>query len=381
LKKPQIHAWHQKHAQMIDFLGWDMPIQFKSITKEHMAVRDGVGLFDVSNMGRCFIKGDGATHFLDSILPRDLSVVVDTQAAYTFALNEQGGFRDDLVVTKNGPEDYYIVFNGGNRTKIAHWFQTLIQFSKNFAPSNIEYIDIGDISAMFALQGPLAEKTLEKLIDGSIPRRWRVTTTEIANINVIISRTGYTGEDGFEIMIPETTYQQAKNGVTRWNSLLEAGKEFKIEPCGLGARNTLRLEAGMSLYGQDIDESINPFEAQLAFIPFLNLKKDTAFIGKSALQYQADTPPKRLRVGFVLIEKGIPRPGYDIVSKKGEIIGNVTSGTFSPILEKGIGMGYVSTDYSKPETEIAVSIRGKQIKGIIKEWPLYDKDCYGNTRK
>jgi len=381
LKKPQLHDWHQKHAQMIEFVGWEMPLQYKGITKEHMAVREGVGLFDVSHMGRCYVRGKGATLFLDSILPRDISVLVDGQAAYTFALNEQGGFRDDLVATKRGSEDYYVVFNAGNRTKISSWFKELIQFSKNFATLDLTFIDIGDTSAMFALQGPLAEKTLQKVTNTPLPRRWRTTMSEIAETAVFISRTGYTGEDGFEIMTPETTYQQPENGLAVWNSLLEAGQEYEIQPCGLGARNTLRLEAGMSLYGQDIHENVTPFEARLDFVPFFKLDKATYFLGKSALLAKAETPPEKLRIGFEMTSKGIPRHGYELVNSRGEKIGEVTSGTFSPILNRGIGMGYVPSEYSEPGTELAVVIRGKQIGCRVREWPFYDKDRYGYARK
>ncbi|MFQ6123027.1 MAG: glycine cleavage system aminomethyltransferase GcvT [Candidatus Heimdallarchaeota archaeon] len=380
MKKPQLYDWHKKHAEMTEFVGWDMPIQYKGIINEHMTVREGVGLFDISHMGRCYVSGEGSTHFLDSVLPRDISVLVDGQAAYTFALNEYGGFRDDLVVIKNEPDNYLVVYNAVNRAKIATWFSELIQFSKNFAVTNLNFVDIGDNSAMFALQGPLAEKTLQKLINTPIPHRWRTTMSEISNTTVLISRTGYTGEDGFEIIVFETTFQNSENALVVWNSLLEAGEGYHIQPCGLGARNTLRLEAGMSLYGQDIHENVTPFEARLAFIPFFKLNKETYFIGKNALRAKAKTQPERLRVGFELIEKGIPRHGYEL-AHKGEKIGEVTSGTFSPILNRGIGMGYVQTKYSEPGTKLSVVIRGNLIGCKIREWPFYDKNRYGYTRK
>ncbi len=380
MKRTQLYDWHKKHADMTEFVGWDMPIQYEGLVKEHMAVREGVGLFDISHMGRCYVRGEGATIFLDSILPRDISVLENKQAAYTFALNEHGGFRDDLVVIKMETDNYIVVYNAANRTKIAAWFNELIRFSKNFVVSDLNFVNIGDNSAMFALQGPLAENTLQKLIKIQVPRRWRIIMTEISNINVLISRTGYTGEDGFEITVFNTTYQNPENTLAVWNSLLEAGEEYHIQPCGLGARNTLRLEAGLSLYGQDINENLTPFEARLDFVPFFKLDKETYFIGKNALLIKAETKPERLRVGFDLTEKGIPRHGYDLIHR-GEKIGAVTSGTFSPILKRGIGMGYVKTKYSDPGTEVAVVIRGKPIGCKIREWPFYDKDRYGYTRK
>ena len=379
MKRPQLYDWHKKHAEMTKFVGWDMPIRYEGLFQEHMAVREGVGLFDISHMGRCYLRGEGATLFLDSVFPRDISVLVNEQAAYTFALNEHGGFRDDLVVIKKETDNYIVVYNAANRAKIAAWFSELIRFSTNFTVSDLNFVDIGDDSAMFALQGPLAEKTLQKLINTPVPRRWRATMSEISNTTVLISRTGYTGEDGFEITVFETTYQNPETALAVWNSLLEAGEEYHIQPCGLGARNTLRLEAGLSLYGQDIHENVTPFEARLDFVPFFKLDKETYFIGKNALLAKAETQPERLRVGFELTEKGIPRHGYDLVHR-GEKIGDVTSGTFSPILKRGIGMGYVQTKYSEPGIEVAVVIRGKPIDCKIREWPFYDKDRYGHTR-
>ncbi len=380
LKRPQLFDWHKKYAKMFEFIGWGMPLQYKSIIKEHMAVREGVGLFEVSHMGRCYVRGEGATLFLDSILPRDISPLVDGQAAYTFALNEHGGFRDDLVIIKKGPDNYFIFFNAVNRAKIAAWFSELILFLKNFATLDLNFVDIGDNSATFALQGPLAEKTLQKLTNTPLPRRWRAIKSEISNVTALISRTGYTGEDGFEITVFETTYQNPEKALTVWNSLLEAGEEYNIQPCGLGARDVLRQEAGLSLYGQEIHENVTPLEARLDLVPFFKLDKEAYFLGKNALLAKAETPPERLRVGFELTEKGIPRHGYDLVHR-GEKIGEVTSGTFSPILNRGIGMGYVQTEYSGPGTELAVVIRGKQIGCKIREWPFYDEDRYGYTRK
>jgi len=381
VKRPQLFDWHKKHAEMINFVGWDMPLLYKGTIEEHMTVREKVGLFDISHMGRGQIRGAGTTLFIDSIVPRDMTALVDGQAAYTFVLNEQGGFRDDLIITRKGPEAFDFTINASNRTKILSWVRALIQFSRNFAPSNLALTDIGDTSAMFALQGPLAEKSLQDIIDVEPPRRWRNITTEIAHTTVLISRTGYTGEDGFELIVPDTTTQNPEKGLAVWESILTAGEPYGIQPCGLGARNTLRLEAGLSLYGQDITETITPFEAQLAFVPFFKLDKETEFIGKSVLLKKKEEPPEKLRVGFEMTGKGIPRYGYELVTTQGKKIGDVTSGTFSPLLRRGVGMGYVPPEFSEPDTELAVVIRKKQISCRVKAFPLYDKDRYGYTRK
>jgi len=267
-----------------------------------------------------------------------------------------------------------IVSNASNREKDYNW---LVRNSKNF---NVKLEEVSNSVAMFAVQGPNAERTLQKISTENLSKieRFKCASSRLSDMDVFLSRTGYTGEDGFEVFIWNASLAKPDNAVKLWKAILEAGKAFEIEPCGLGARDTLRLEAGMCLYGNDIDENTTPFEAILSFV--VKLQKDN-FIGKEALLKQKNEGIKRKRVGIAMIDQGIPRPDYEIYTVQGEGIGHITSGTFSPLLKYGIGMAYIQSPQAQEGSVISVKIRNKLVRGKIASFPLYDPEKYGYKRK
>ena len=296
-------------------------------------------------------------------------------------LNEQGGFRDDLVFERIEENKWLLVWNAGNLEKIRQWMRTILMAINHFSQVDISIEDISASSAMFALQGPKAESVLKLILSNSEtpPASWRVLQTIVDNSNVIISGTGYSGEAGYEIIVLNTTSEDSTGAENVWLRLLSAGSEFGIKPCGLGARDSLRLEAGYHLYGNDISETINPIEADLFFPPFIHMSKPK-FIGKNQLEILEKTKLKRVRIGLVAQKKGpSPRKGLKLY-KNGQEIGIITSGGFSPLLEIGVGMGYVNPDYNIEDDLIQFQVRNKFIDVKIKKFPLFDKDIYGKTR-
>lgn len=384
MKKPQIYKWHEEHGQMVDFVGWYMPIQYSSIIEEHLAVRNSVGIFDVSHMGRFFVRGKNAEKFLDTLVPRDVTKIKPGRCAYTYVLNERAGFRDDIIIGRLSDDEFMVVCNAGNKDKIIYWFLELMNLVKEHGDVDLSMEDVSTETAMFAVQGPKAMALLKKFAGIEEFKRWAITTAEIDGIKYIISGTGYTGERGFEVTVMDATVENPEKALKTWEKLLELGKEFDIKPCGLGARDSLRMEAGYPLYGHEIEEDINPIEASLFFPPFAHIDKKSWFIGKARLLEIKDKTPEKVRVAFVMEGKRPPRQGYEIHVKKGEgseKIGHVVSGTYSPILDKGIGMGFVKPEYSKNDTEVYIQIRNKLIKAVVKPIPLYDPDKYGHARK
>ena len=351
-----------------------MPIYYKDITPEHLAVRNGVGVFDISHMGRVMVTGIGSERFLNYVITNDVSILPPNAAQYSVMCNENGGIIDDFVVYRLEMKKFLVVFNASNREKDYRW---LIKNADGF---NVKIEDISDTVAMFAVQGPNAEKTLQKISTEDLSKigRFKCGHSSLADIDVFLSRTGYTGEDGFEVFVWDASLAKPDNAVTLWNVILEAGQAFAIEPCGLGARDTLRLEAGLCLYGNDIDEQTSPLEAGLGFV--VKLQKDK-FIGKDTLQRQKTEGPRRKRVGIRMIDHGIPRPGCEVYTNAGEEIGRLTSGTFSPLLRLGIGMGYVQTAQAQDGAMVNVKIRDKMAKGRIAAFPLYDAEKFGYKRK
>ncbi|MFX1511660.1 MAG: glycine cleavage system aminomethyltransferase GcvT [Promethearchaeota archaeon] len=377
----QLHNWHSKNAQMVSFAGFEMPILYSSIVDEHLTVRNAAGLFDVSHMGRLFISGTEACRFLDSVVPRDISKVPVGRAAYTFVLNEQAGFRDDLVISHLEEEKYLMVPNAGNREKIYSWLINLLQFMRNFHDIGVSVQDVSTQCAMFAFQGPKAAEIIKRIVSGEVPGRWAVNTAQIADCEVLLSRTGYTGEDGFEIIVFDTSLEIPSKGVKVWETILDEGKEEGVKPCGLGARDTLRLESGFCLYGNDIEENINPVEAKLFFPPFVHIDKEILFIGQEALKRASEGKPERVRVGFVTLKKGPTPRSHQEILKDDKIIGETTSGSFSPIIERGMGIAYIDASFSEVGTEILIRIRKKDVPAKIVEFPVYDPDMYGFRRK
>ena len=351
-----------------------MPLWYKGIIPEHLAVRNSVGIFDISHMGRVIITGVDSKRFLNYVITNDVSVLLPNSAQYSVMCNENGGIIDDFVVYRLETEKFLIVFNASNREKDYNW---LIKNAEGF---DVKIEGVSDDVAMFAVQGPRAEKTLQKISAEDLSKigRFKGGHSRLTGVEAFLSRTGYTGEDGFEVFVWNTALSKPENAVKLWNAILDAGKTFGIEPCGLGARDTLRLEAGMSLYGNDIDENTTPLEARLSFV--LKFQKSN-FMGKDALLEQKNEGIKRRRVGIRMIESGIPRPGFEIYDDKGEKMGYMTSGTFSPLLKCGIGMAYVKVSQAQKGNTVHVKIRKKLVKGKIVSFPFYDTEKYGYKRK
>jgi aminomethyltransferase len=359
---------------MTAFAGFEMPLYYKDISPEHLAVRNSVGIFDISHMGRVIVTGTDSEQFLNYVITNDVSTLQPNAAQYSVMCNENGGIMDDFVVYRIEKEKFLVVFNAGNREKDYNW---LVRHSRSY---KVEVEEVSDDVAMFAVQGPNAAKTLQQICteDLSLVGRFKCGKARLADIEVFLARTGYTGEDGFEVFVWNAPLTKPDNAVKLWNAILEKGKKWGIEPCGLGARDTLRLEAGLCLYGNDIDESTTPLEAALGFV--VKLQKER-FIGREALVKQKTEGPKRRRVGVRMMDSGIPRPGYEILAETGERIGLLTSGTFSPLLKHGIGMGYVDAAQALEGKRVRVKIRDKMTSGQIAAFPLYDAEKYGFKRK
>lgn len=372
-RRTHLFEFHKQTGKMILFAGFEMPIWYKGIVLEHMAVRNKVGVFDISHMGRVLISGSDSEAFLNYVTTNDVARLTLLSAHYSTMCNEKGGIKDDFVISRLEPEKFLMVYNAANRKKDYEW---LVQHSKSF---NTEVTDVSDNIAMFALQGPKAQETLQKIADSDLSEieRFKCGWTKLDEENVFLSRTGYTGEDGFEIFVWDTPVSKPTKAEKVWNAILKSGKGFGIEPCGLGARDTLRLEAGMCLYGNDIDENTTPLEAGLSFV--VKLKKDN-FIGKDALLKQKAEGVKRKRVGLQIREKGIPRPDYE-VWKNGQMVGRVTSGTFSPVLKCGIAMAYVPPEHAIENSTVMIKIRDKLVKAEVVKFPFYDPARYGYRRQ
>jgi len=374
IRRTQLYWVHQKTAKLTVFAGFEMPIWYKGVILEHLAVRNSVGIFDISHMGRVTITGADSEHFLNYVITNDVSRLSPNSAQYSVMCNESGGIIDDFIVYRLEEAKFMMVSNATNEEKDYNW---LVRNTKGF---NVKIEKISDDVAMLAVQGPNAEKTMQKISTEDLSKieRFKCGHSLLANVEVFLSRTGYTGEDGFEVFIWNASLAKPDNAVKLWNAILEAGKVFGIEPCGLGARDTLRLEAGMCLYGNDIDEKTTPLEAMLGFV--VKLQKGN-FIGKEALLKQKNEGIKRKRVGLRIIEQGILRPNFEIYSNEGEKIGLITSGTFSPLLKCGIGMAYIQISQAQEGNVVNVKIRDRMVKGKIVSFPFYDAEKYGYKRK
>lgn len=359
MKRTPFFEMHQKAgAKIVPFAGFEMPVQYAGIMEEHKSVRNAVGVFDVSHMGEFFAKGANALSFLQKITVNDVSKLTPGKAQYSAMCYEDGGIVDDLLVYMLAENSYMIVVNAANIDKDWEWM-------KKHCPSDVSFENKSDNTALLAIQGPKSLETLKKLttIDLATIPYYNFVQASLAGIEMIISRTGYTGELGFEI------YFDVKHAEKIWNAIFDAGKEFSIAPIGLGARDTLRLEMGYCLYGNDIDNTTNPIEGGLSWITKLN-KGD--FIAKPILEKTKIEGPKRKLVGMMLNEKAVPRHGYPLLVN-GTNVGVVTSGTFSPSLEKGIAMGYVNVPYTEVGTTIQIDVRGKMADAKIVALPFLKK--------
>lgn len=357
LKLVPLNNLHVKlGAKMVPFAGYNMPVRYSSDIEEHMTVRRGVGVFDVSHMGEFILQGPDALDLIQRVTSNDASKLVDGQAQYSCLPNENGGIVDDLIVYKIKDNDYMLVVNASNIEKDWNWIS-------KFNSKHVLMKNISDDICLFAVQGPKAQATLQKLteIDLSAIKYYHFEKGELAGVeDVILSNTGYTGAGGFEIYVNKAYAEKI------WNAIFKAGKDFDIKPIGLGARDTLRLEMGFCLYGNDIDDTTSPIEGGLGWIT----KFTKPFTNADAIKHQKDSGIKRKLVGFKMVDKGIPRHDYLIKAADGSTIGKVTSGTMSPVLGIGIGLGYVTIDYSKPGTEIFIDVRGRALKASVSKLPF-----------
>ncbi|ADU29949.1 glycine cleavage system aminomethyltransferase GcvT [Evansella cellulosilytica] len=360
LQTPLFSIYEQHNGKTIDFGGWDLPVQFTSIKEEHEVVRTKAGLFDVSHMGEIEVKGQEALPFLQKMLTNDVSKLKDMACQYNAMCYENGGTVDDLVLYKREDNHYLLVVNASNIEKDYEWL-------KQHATEKVEVINVSNQYAQIAVQGPLAESITQKLTKEDLSTITFFKFREgvvVANKDVLISRTGYTGEDGFEI------YCRPDDAISLWNALLDAGKEEGIQPCGLGARDTLRFEARLPLYGQELSRDISPIEAGIGFAVKVDKKED--FLGKVVLKQQKEDGPERKLVGIEMIDKGIPRTDYEVF-KDGEKIGFVTTGTQSPTLKKNVGLAIIDKKFQAVDTVVEVQVRKRRLKAKVVKTPFYKR--------
>ncbi|MBN2409255.1 MAG: glycine cleavage system aminomethyltransferase GcvT [Candidatus Aminicenantes bacterium] len=361
MKKTRLHESHKKlNSRMIEFFGWEMPVEYSGIIAEHLAVREAAGLFDVSHMGEFLIRGKDALALVQHLTPNDAARLAPYQAQYSALTTPQGTFVDDLLVYCLGPEEYFLVPNAANTDKDYAW----IVAHKDGFDAVVE--NVSERYTQIALQGPKAREILQSLTDVDLPaiKRFWARPGKVAGVDSLISRTGYTGEDGFEI------YMTASEPAVVWEEIIRTGRPHGLLPVGLGARDTLRLEASLMLYGNDIDETTTVLEADLKWI--VKFKKGD-FLGREALEKQAAEGIKRKIVGFELREKGIPRSHYPVFVR-GQKAGEVTSGTFSPYLKKSIGLVYLPVADAEIGAELEVGIRDKKIAGAVVPIPFYRRE-------
>jgi aminomethyltransferase len=343
-------------AKMVPFAGYNMPVQYEGINAEHATVRNGVGVFDVSHMGEFILKGEQALDLIQRVTSNDASKLYDGKIQYSCLPNENGGIVDDLLVYRLNEQAYMVVVNASNIEKDWNWFS-------KYNTKGVEMHNISDKTSLLAIQGPRAAEALQSLTDidlGSM-EYYTFSKGKFAGVdNVLVSATGYTGAGGFEI------YFENDHADKIWDAIFEAGKPFNIKPIGLGARDTLRLEMGFCLYGNDIDDTTSPIEAGLGWIT--KFTKD--FTNSAALLAQKEEGVKNKLVGFEMIDRGIARHDYQIADAEGNVIGRVTSGTQSPSLQKAIGMGYVNKSFAKEGTEVYILIRNNKLKAKVVKFPF-----------
>ncbi|RMF38724.1 MAG: glycine cleavage system aminomethyltransferase GcvT [Planctomycetota bacterium] len=365
LRKTPLHSWHVgRGARMVAFAGYEMPVLYTSIVAEHQATRQAAGAFDISHMGRLRFEGPRAGQLLDHLLTRRVSDLAVGRFRYSLICNEEGGILDDVLISflesPSGRQFYLMVVNAGNHAKICRW---LTPHAADYP--DVHMHDATDSTAMISVQGPHAEAIVAKLFDVHVVRLkyYRGLVTEQMGKACIVSRTGYTGEDGFELIV------KADDALRVWENVMLAGRDLGIEPAGLGARDTLRLEAGMPLYGHELSESIDPFSADLGFA--VDLAGDRTFIGADALRRLASRPTPQVRVGLTLEGRRPAREGAQVLDTEGRTVGEVTSGTFSPTLQRPIAMAYLARELARPDQIVQVDIRGSRSDARVVELPFY----------
>ncbi len=360
MKKTNFFDIHQKlGAKIIDFAGYQMPVMYLSMIEEHKTVRHSVGVFDVSHMGEVFVRGERALDFVQHITINDASKLTDGRVQYSAMCYPEGGIVDDLLVYKIADDEFMLVINASNIEKDFYWMKDNNQFG-------VDLVNESDEFSLLAVQGPFAKDTIQKICDKNLDLEYYYFfNAKVAGVDMIVSRTGYTGELGYELYFKG----DQKIAEKVWNAIFEAGESYGIKPIGLGARDTLRLEMGYCLYGNDIDQNTNPLEAGLGWIT--KLKKEE-FIGRDAILKVKENGLNRKLTAMISDQKAFPRPGYEI-SASGKVIGKITSGTVSPILEKPIALGYVDKDYSDEGSKVNFVIRGKEIPAEVVKLPFVKK--------
>ncbi len=357
LKNTALTHVHEKlGAKMVPFAGYNMPVQYEGVNVEHETVRNGVGVFDVSHMGEFFLRGPKALDLIQKISSNDATKLFDGRAQYSCMPNEDGGIVDDLIIYRISEEEYMLVVNASNIEKDWNWIS-------KYNTEGVEMENASDNYSLLAVQGPKATEVLQKLTDVNLGevKYYHFTKGVFAGVdNVILSATGYTGSGGFELYIPNEVAEEV------WNRVFEAGEELGIKPIGLAARDTLRLEMGFCLYGNDINDTTSPLEAGLGWIT--KFTKD--FVNSEALKAQKEAGVTRKLVGFELVDRGIPRHDYPIVDAEGNEIGIVTSGTMAPSLKKAVGLGYVKTEFAAEGSEIFIQVRKKQLAAKVVKPPF-----------
>jgi aminomethyltransferase len=370
LRKTHIYQYHAEHGNVVDFGGFAMPVWYEGIMAEHKAVREACGIFDTSHMGRVYAEGPDVVKFLDYVDTNDISSLTDGKGIYGNMCKPDGGIVDDLIVYKLSAEKFLVVYNAGNRAKDFAWLQ------KNTKGFKVKLTDVSDKAGMIAIQGPAAFDILAKIstTNPSAIERFNIAPLTISGFDCLVARTGYTGEDGFEVFILDDPVDTPMKSLKVWNDLVAVG----AKPCGLGARDSLRLEAGLWLYGNDIDETTNPIEAGLKWV--VKMKKPNYFNGRKALEGIIEKGVTRTLLGIQLTERGIPRHGYEVYDGEKKI-GVVTSGGVAPTLGESIALAYLPPEYKEPGKEVQIKIRTNLIKGkIVKHHPFYDETKYGWKR-
>ncbi len=360
MKRTPLYEIHKKlGGKLIEFAGFEMPVMYSSIIEEHLAVRERAGIFDVSHMGEIFVKGEEATKFLQWVTSNEVEKMKKGRARYSSFPTEKGTVVDDLLVYKLDEDEYMLVVNASNTDKDFRW---IVEKGKGF---DVKLENKSAEIAQIAIQGPRSQEILQKITDYELSsiRYYHFAVIELLGEKVIVSRTGYTGEDGFEI------YSPAELGVKYWNALMEAGRSYGLKPAGLGARDTLRLEAGMNLYGNDMDETTTLLEADLEWI----IKWGKKFIGESALAKQKEEGLERKLAGFEMLEKAVPRHGYKLFVD-GKEYGKLASGSYAPYLKKNIGNAYLPIEKTKLGSEFEIEIRGRKYKAVVVPRQFYKRE-------
>ncbi len=376
LERTHLYDWHKAHGDVIPFAGWEMPVRYTDIRDEHMAIREAVGIGDVTHMFRFFIKGPQAADFLQTVTTNNVHKIKINGGHYTTCLNEQGGVMDDLMLYRVEEHEFIWVTNASNGPKI---YDHLMKHSTNF---EVQVEDKSKEVVMIAVQGPNAMALLSKMAGKELSEFGRFTCNPVtlAGRDCYCCRTGYTGEDGAEILLLDVPFDETgkKKAITFWEDMLNQGEEFGVKPFGLGARDSTRLEAGFVLYGHELDEETSPIEARIAYA--VKFKVDPHYIGYDVVwAHKKEKAIRKTRIGLVMIDRGIPREHYPVILNS-ETIGETTSGGLSPITKKGIAMAYVKPGVVSEGDLVEVDIKGRLRSAEVTSWPFYDTEKYGSTR-